>query len=439
MPARVEVGELVDPVQDVGDQLLQEHPRRDPDLPAQRPGHRVRQLPDVGVVDGLHDAVRLIRPGRVQVAHLRAQAQQRVPVEAGQPHLDGPRVVEPGLGGEVGGQPLRERRQPRHAAGPVEKRRRPGDDQEQPGVPAGVDLVQKLPQGVERLVPDITADPLQGLHLIQHEQQPGVARVAEHFQQPLQESHRAEVVKLAPDPRAPLGRRRDMRLAAQPGRERVGTGAVAGHHGRPVGAQGLREGRRAHRDRGEPPLQQLLDRLVHRVLPAPGQLRIGGGGVGFQGEQPGIQHRAQRARRERGRPQRLTHPPVDGLQLVQRRLGLGDLHLRRGEPPPQRAFGHVPGQERLARPVLPAHRLERRAAPGHRVQVPVQGRGEPLQPRRQQVKTIRRNGPASKRIHHLTPAPGRDLVVHTRIPNCSRSSTSSRMTVPPSTSTRSTG
>ena len=439
MAARVEVSELVNPVQDIGDQLLEEHPRRDPDLPAQRPGHRVGELPDVAVVDGLHDAIRLIGPGRVQVAHLRAQGQQRVPVEAGQPDLHRPRVVEPRVGGEVGGQPLRERRQPRHPAGPVVERRRPGDDQEQPGVAPGVDLVQELPQGVERLVPDVTADPLQGLHLIQHQQQPGVARVAEHFEQPLQEPHRAEVVELAPDPGAPLGRGRDVRLAAQPGRERVGPGAVAGHHRRPVGPQRLGEGGRAHRDRGKPPFQQRVHRLVQRILPASGQPGVGGGGVGLQGEQPGVEHRAQRARRERRRPQRLAHPPVDGLQLVQRRLGLGDLHLGRGEPAPQRALGQVPGEERLAGAVLPAHRLERRAAPGHGIQVRVQGRGEPLQPHRQQVKTMRRNGPASQRAYHLTPAPGGNLVVHARTPNCSRSSASSRTTVLPSASTRSTG
>src|ERR1700677_1189250 len=34
MAARVEVGELVHPVQDISDELLQEHPGRDPNLPA---------------------------------------------------------------------------------------------------------------------------------------------------------------------------------------------------------------------------------------------------------------------------------------------------------------------------------------------------------------------------------------------------------------------
>ena len=266
-----------------------------------------------------------------------------------------------------------------------------------------------------------------------------MAGVAEHFQQALQEPHRAEVVQLAPDPGAALGRRRDMRLAAEPGGERVGRRIVASRHRRTVGAQRLGERWGAHRDGGQPLLQEPLHRLVHGLLPAPGQARIRGGGVGFQGEQPGVQHRAQRTRRERRRPQRLTDPPVHGLQLVQRRLGLGDLHLRGGEPAAQGPLGEVPGDERLARAVLAAHRLERRAAAGHRVEVGVQRRGETLQAHRQQVQPVGRDGAPAQRVEDLAAPPGRDLIVHGRIPNCSRSRASSRMTVAPSASTRSTG
>jgi hypothetical protein len=92
-----------------------------------------------------------------------------------------------------------------------------------------------------------------------------MARIAEHFQQALQEPHRTEVVKLAPDPRGPLGRRRDVRLAAQPGGERVSPGAVASYHRRPVSPQGLGEGGRAYRHRGKPPFQQRVNRLVRRL------------------------------------------------------------------------------------------------------------------------------------------------------------------------------
>ena len=90
MLARVEVLELVDPVQDVGDQLLQEHPGRDADLAAERPGDRIGEVGDVGVVDEARDPVRLPRrPPAYRSRTLRAERDQGVPVEAGQPELDG--------------------------------------------------------------------------------------------------------------------------------------------------------------------------------------------------------------------------------------------------------------------------------------------------------------------------------------------------------------
>ena len=64
MQARVEVVELGDPVQDVGDQLAQEDPRCDADLPAQLPGYRGGQVRDVGVIDERSDPGRVPRRGR---------------------------------------------------------------------------------------------------------------------------------------------------------------------------------------------------------------------------------------------------------------------------------------------------------------------------------------------------------------------------------------
>ena len=109
-------------------------------------------------------------------------------MKPGQPDLDGARVVEARVGGEVGGQPLGERREPLHALRAVEERRRAGDDQVQAGEAAGVDLVDELPQRVERLVAGVGADPLQGLDLVEHQQQAGVAAVAQHGEQALQEA-----------------------------------------------------------------------------------------------------------------------------------------------------------------------------------------------------------------------------------------------------------
>jgi hypothetical protein len=55
--AGVEVGVLVDPVEDVADQLLEEHPRGDPDLTTQVTGDRPGQRGDVGVVGPREDPV----------------------------------------------------------------------------------------------------------------------------------------------------------------------------------------------------------------------------------------------------------------------------------------------------------------------------------------------------------------------------------------------
>ena len=51
MLPRVEVVELVDAVEHVGDQLLQEEPRRDADLAAQAPGDGRGERVEVAVVD----------------------------------------------------------------------------------------------------------------------------------------------------------------------------------------------------------------------------------------------------------------------------------------------------------------------------------------------------------------------------------------------------
>ena len=50
MGTRVEILELVDPVQDIGNKLLEEDTGRHPDLAAQLPRHGVGQLRDVIVI-----------------------------------------------------------------------------------------------------------------------------------------------------------------------------------------------------------------------------------------------------------------------------------------------------------------------------------------------------------------------------------------------------
>lgn len=62
---------------------------------------------------------------------------------------------------------------------PVVERRGAGDDDEQAGKTARVDLVEKLAQGVEGLIADVAAGTLQRLDLVEDEQQSGVPGVAQ--------------------------------------------------------------------------------------------------------------------------------------------------------------------------------------------------------------------------------------------------------------------
>ena len=224
---RVEVGELGDPVQHVGDQLAEEDPRRDADLAAQLPRDGAGQVGDVGVVDQARDPVlrhasRDAYRSRIAMPSLAELGQ----VEAGQPELNGARRVEPGVGAEVGGQPLGERRQPGDALRPVVEGGRPGDQQVQAGEPAGVHVVDELPQRVEALVAHVGADPLEGLDLVEDDQQPGMAGVAQDRQQSLQEAERGEVVEVALDACGAAGGGSDVGLAADPGEQALRGGQV---------------------------------------------------------------------------------------------------------------------------------------------------------------------------------------------------------------------
>lgn len=97
---RVEVRELVDPVEDVPDQLLEVEPRSQPGAAAETAGQRGGELPQVRVVDRAGDPVRVGGVGGEQVPYPLSDLDQRVGGEAGQADLHRPRVVEPGLGGE---------------------------------------------------------------------------------------------------------------------------------------------------------------------------------------------------------------------------------------------------------------------------------------------------------------------------------------------------
>ena len=126
----------------------------------------------------------------------------------------------------------------------------------------------------------------------------------------------------------------------------------------------------------------------------------------FEGVEPGIDDLAQRARRVRAGGQMLDQAAVDGLQLVQRSLGLGDLHLGRGHAPPLGPLGEPAGEERLAGAVLAPDGLEDGAACLDASELLVDGPLEPLHANGEQVKPRLRHGPPPQGVDDLRP-PGR--------------------------------
>ena len=174
--------------------------------------------------------------------------------------------------------------------------------------------------------------------------------------------------------------------------------------------------------------------------------------------------RRRRPRRRRGRPpparrtsrrrpaaarwagtrggQALDEPPVDGLQPVQRRLGLGDLHLGGGEAAPLGPLGEPAGEEGLAGAVLAADGLEdasrrRRPCPGPRRSRP----SNRSRPTARRSRPADGHGAAAQRVDDLAPAGRADRTVTTAPPrpNCSRSRAMSSRTVRRRRSCDSTG
>lgn len=267
----------------------------------------------------------------------------------------------------------------------LEERGRPGDDEHQPGEPTGVDVVDELPQRVERLVPHVRTHPLQGLDFVQHDDQPVVPAVAQHHEQPLQEAERGVVVQITADAGDALDRRRDVRLTAEPRDESLRDRGVAGDDGPTVGPQRGRERRGDPADGAQALLEDRLQPCVERR-----RRNTLVEDVLLEGEQPRVDERTQRARRVLRGAQPFDKPSIDGLQPVQRGLVLRDLDLGTGEPAPLGPLRHPPGDERLAGPVVAAHRLGRRR---HR-----RRRGRGRRPRR------RRTGPDRRRARRARAA-----------------------------------
>ena len=186
---RVEVVELVDPVQHVRDQLLQEQPGGDADLAAELAGDGAGQSVDVFVGGKSPDPVRAkCNPPANRSRTLMPTSTRRSWSNGDKPKLHGTGIVEAGVGLEIHMQPLGQRLQPLHTLRPIEEGRRPGDQQVEIREPPAVDVVDQLPQGIQPLLPHVASDSLQRFDLVEDEHQPRVARILQDQQQPTQES-----------------------------------------------------------------------------------------------------------------------------------------------------------------------------------------------------------------------------------------------------------
>lgn len=257
----------------------------------------------------------------------------------------------------------------------VVERRGSGDDEEESGEASGVDLVEKLPQGVEPLFPDVASDALQRFDLVEDEEQSGVAAVTQHGEEPLEEAECREVVEVPTDAGRTVRRGCDGLLSAQPGDERFGGGSVPSRDGPAVAAQRRGKSRRGAGDFRQPSFHQRVDRLGKPRL----VFFVGLSGVEdflLQGVEPRIDHGAQGTRLMCCGGQPLGQPAIDRLQPVQRSLRLGDLHFGRGQSRSLRAFGEPAGEEGLAGTVVSTNRVEGGPAPRGRRQVVVECRFE---------------------------------------------------------------
>ena len=81
MLSRVEVLELVNPVQHIGHQFLEKHTRCNANFPAEFPRHRVGQVTDVGIVTPLGDTRRCWRMLHEDGADFAADQAQPVKVK----------------------------------------------------------------------------------------------------------------------------------------------------------------------------------------------------------------------------------------------------------------------------------------------------------------------------------------------------------------------
>lgn len=206
-----------------------------------------------------------------------------------------------------------------------------------------------------------------------------MAAIAQHGEQPLEETQRAVVVEVAADAGdLPHRRGGDRLLPAKPGDQRLGGGGVTGFGRLAVAAQRGGEGVRGAGEIGEALLHQRVYSASKPFGVVLGDLS-GAQDLLFEGVEPQVDDGAQRTGGVTGGGEPLGEAPVDGFEPVQWRFGLGDLDLGDGQPG---AFGALPqpaGEERFAGAVLAADGAERRTALADGGDLAVQRPLEPVQ------------------------------------------------------------
>ena len=117
---------------------------------------------------------------RVQIPDAPAHLDQPLLVEGEQAHLDVARVVPLRVAREVDVQALGEGRQALDAIGSVEERGRAGDEDVEPREAPAVQVVDELADGFEAPVAAVGANALDGLDLVENEQEARSPALLQH-------------------------------------------------------------------------------------------------------------------------------------------------------------------------------------------------------------------------------------------------------------------
>jgi len=122
------------------------------------------------------------RTGDEQIPDLPTHRHEEVQVKRLKSNLRRTGIVEPGLGGEVGVQPLGSWRQLANPLRSVEEGRGSGDEQVEPRKPPGIQFINPLAKRIQGLVASVGADPLERLDFINDDHQPCVTGIPQHQQ-----------------------------------------------------------------------------------------------------------------------------------------------------------------------------------------------------------------------------------------------------------------